>query len=173
MKRGGWPENGADPAWFRGVTAFLTRRPHSAGPTISDASCIQHTVRAIALRSAFLWIKRMIGRTQKSPIRLRRKCRSWKAAGKRFARPLRRAIQHRFSRPSCGCRRGSGCWFGNVRRGKFGDAHGCGREVLAEFQTEIPQPLADDLPKFLPTRGTGTPTIGLLLHVFIGQNGFK
>jgi len=60
-----------------------------------------------------------------------------------------------------------------VRRGKFGDAHGSGREVLAQFQAEIPQPLADDLPKFLPTRGAGTPTIGLLLYVFIGQHGFK
>jgi len=26
LKRGGWPENGADPTWFRAVNAFLTRR---------------------------------------------------------------------------------------------------------------------------------------------------
>jgi len=139
LKRGGWPENGADPTWFRGVNAFLTRRPYGAGPAIPDASRIQHPVRAIALWSAFLWIQRMIGRTEKRPIRLRGKCRPWKAAGKRCACPLRRAIHHRESRLSFGGRRGSRCWFGNVRRSKFSDAHGCGRELLAEFQTEIPQ----------------------------------
>jgi len=172
-KRGEWPENGADPTWFRAVTAFLTRRPRGAGSAIPDASCIQHPVRAITLRSAFLWIQRMMSRTQERPIRLRRKGRSWKAAGKRCACPLRRAIHHRFGRLNCGGRRDYRCWFGNVRRGKFRNAHGGGSELLAEFQAKIPQPLANDLPEFLPTGGTGTPPIGLLLHVFISQHGFK
>ena len=139
LKRGGWPENGADPTWFGGVNAYFPRRPYGAGPAIPDASRIQHPVRAIALWSAFLWIQRMISRTEKRSIRLRGKCRPWKAAGKRCACPLGRAIHYRESRLSFGGRRGARCWFGNVRRGKFSDAHDGGRELLAEFQTEIPQ----------------------------------
>ena len=104
LKRGGWPENGTDPTWFRAGTAFLTGRAYGAGPAIPDAGRIQHPVRAIALRSAFLRIQRMIGRTEKRPIRLRGKCRSWKAAGKGCARPLRRAIHHGESHLSFGGR---------------------------------------------------------------------
>jgi hypothetical protein len=40
LSGGGWPENGTDPTWFRGVNAFLTLGPHGADATIPDASCI-------------------------------------------------------------------------------------------------------------------------------------
>jgi len=38
-------------------------------------------------------------------------------------------------------------------RGEFGGSHLSGREVLPQFQTQIPHPWAEDLPKFLATRG--------------------
>ena len=41
LKRGGWPENGADPAWFRAVNAFLTRRAYGASP--HNPRCEPHT----------------------------------------------------------------------------------------------------------------------------------
>src|SRR5947209_8031437 len=55
------PENRTDPPWFAGGKAFLTLGTHRTGATIADASGIQQTVRAIALRSAFLRVTRMIG----------------------------------------------------------------------------------------------------------------
>jgi hypothetical protein len=45
--------------------------------------------------------------------------------------------------------------------------------VLSEFQAKVPDPLAHDLPKFLPTRGVRAPAIRILLHIFIGEHGFK
>jgi hypothetical protein len=44
--------------------------------------------------------------------------------------------------------------------------------MLSEFQAEIPDPLAQDLPELLPARGMRAPAIGILLEVFIGQNRF-
>ena len=52
------------------------------GATITDASGIQHTIGAIALRSSFLRIERMIGGTEQIAIRLERKSRSWKPTRK-------------------------------------------------------------------------------------------
>src|SRR6266700_6302444 len=88
------PENGTDPSWFAGGTAFLTVGAQLASTTIANASCIQKPVRPIALRSAFLWIERMVSGAEKRTVGLREKCRSWKATGKRRACPLRRSIFH-------------------------------------------------------------------------------
>ena len=45
--------------------------------------------------------------------------------------------------------------------------------MLSAFQAEIPDPLAEDLPELLPTGRMRTPAVGILLDVFIGENGFK
>src|SRR3989454_11437938 len=55
------PENGTDPPGFDREKGFLTLCSHKAVATITNASSIQHTQRAIALRSSFLWVERMIG----------------------------------------------------------------------------------------------------------------
>ena len=55
------PENGTDPPGFDGEKVFLTLCSHKAVATITNASSIHHTQRAIALRSAFLWGERMMG----------------------------------------------------------------------------------------------------------------
>lgn len=55
------PENGTDPPGFDGEKVFLTLCSHKAVATITNASSIQDTQRAIALRSSFLWVERMMG----------------------------------------------------------------------------------------------------------------
>ena len=55
------PENGTDPPGFDGEKIFLTLCSHKAVATITNASSIYHTQRAIALRSSFLWVERMMG----------------------------------------------------------------------------------------------------------------
>ena len=44
---------------------------------------------------------------------------------------------------------------------------------MAQFQAQVPHPLRHDLPDFLPTRSVRTPTIRVLLLVFIGQSRLK
>ena len=148
------PENGTDPSWFGGGKAFLTLGTQLAAAAIADAGCIQQPVRAIALRAAFLRIERMIGGAKQASIRLRDKSRSWKATRKRSACPLRGTIHHGGCRPADGRRLGRRHRLGSKSRSEFGGTHGSGRQVLSEFQTNIPHPLADDLPEFLPTRST-------------------
>src|SRR6266849_320047 len=41
---------------------------------------------------------------------------------------------------------------------------------LAQCQSQVPHPLTRDLPQFLPTRGGGTPAIGIFFDVFISQH---
>lgn len=85
---------------------------------------------------------------------------------------MSRAILHRGSRRGFGNRLG-----GNGRswqsRGEFGRSHSRGREVLSQFQAQIPHPLREDLPEFLSTSAMRTPAIRVLLAVFVGKNGFK
>lgn len=44
---------------------------------------------------------------------------------------------------------------------------------MAQFQAQVPDPLADDLPSLLAASGMTTPAVGVLLQVFIGQSIFK
>jgi hypothetical protein len=39
--------------------------------------------------------------------------------------------------------------------------------MLPKIQTKVPEPLVQDLPAFLTTRGVGTPTIGVLFLIFV------
>jgi hypothetical protein len=51
------------------------------------------------------------------------------------------------------------------RGGKFSGPQRSRRELMAQFETEVPHPLTEDLPGFLPTRGVTTPAVGVLLLV--------
>lgn len=145
----------------------MTLGTQGASATSADASSIQQTERAIALRPSFLWVERMIGATEQGSIELKGKSRSWKATSKRSACPLRRAIPHSRNRL------GGGNRLGLQSRGEFACAHGRGREVLSAFQAKIPQPLREDLPELLSASGMRTPAVRVLLGVFVGKNGFK
>src|SRR5690348_6522856 len=56
---------------------------------------------------------------------------------------------------------------------RFGKGHGAKRgrsAAVSKFQAEIPNPLRKNLPAFLSPGGMRTPTVRLLLPVFICQN---
>ncbi len=44
---------------------------------------------------------------------------------------------------------------------------------MTQLQAEIPDPLTDDLPRFLPGGRMTTPAIRVLLLIFIGKHRFK
>src|SRR6266567_3106449 len=44
---------------------------------------------------------------------------------------------------------------------------------MPQFQTEVPDPWRDNLPRFLSSGRMRTPAVGILLLVFIGQERFK
>jgi len=169
-----WPENGAHSSWFAGGKTFLTLPTPLTSAAIADAGCIEQAERTVTFWPAFLRIEWRVGRTEQTSIRLKGKGRSGEASRKRPACPLRRTID---LSGWCGLAAwcGFAAWRGRSRksRGEFGCEHWGGKQVLPEFQAEIPDPLAHDLPKFLPTRRMGTPTVRILLEVFICQNGFK
>ena len=167
------PENGTDPSWFGGGRAFLTLGTQRTCATITDASRIQQTVRTIALRSAFLRIERMVGRTKERAIRLKGKSGSWEASRKGSACPLRGAILHSSRWRLSGSRLDGGSR-GSIECGsKFAEAHLGGGQMLSQFQAKIPHPLTDHLPEFLPTRRMRNPTIGVLFLIFVSQDGFE
>jgi hypothetical protein len=56
---------------------------------------------------------------------------------------------------------------------KSGDAQLCGRELLPQFQPDIPYPLREDLAKLLAAWGMRVPPIRILLGVFIRKDGLK
>src|SRR6266702_3178007 len=115
------PENRTDAPRFGGEKAFLTLGTQITGTTIANASRIQKTIGAITLWPAFLGIKGAAGGTTQRPIRLKRKCGSWKATGKRGACPLRGTILDHMRRFF-----GASRFFGEGRldcRGEFGQTH--------------------------------------------------
>src|SRR6266536_1019320 len=60
-----------------------------------------------------------------------------------------------------------------VSRSKLGGAHRIGVQVMAQFQTEVPEPLADELPALLSPGGMTTPPNRVLLAILIGECIFK
>ncbi len=56
---------------------------------------------------------------------------------------------------------------------KLGGAHRRRFQVMAQFEPDIPYPLGHDLPGFLPPGRVATPTIGLLLLIFVSQRRLK
>jgi hypothetical protein len=45
--------------------------------------------------------------------------------------------------------------------------------VLSQIETQIPEPLIQDLPKFLTTSGVRTPPIRVLFPIFIREDRLK
>jgi hypothetical protein len=46
-------------------------------------------------------------------------------------------------------------------------------ESLSQLQTQVPDPLAEDLPELLPTSGMRTPAGSHLFLILIGEDGLK
>jgi hypothetical protein len=45
--------------------------------------------------------------------------------------------------------------------------------MLSKFETQIPHPLAENLPEFLSASTLRTPAVRVLLPIFIGEDRFK
>jgi len=60
-----------------------------------------------------------------------------------------------------------------MSRGEFRGTDRYRSQVLAQFQTQVPKPLSEDLKKLLSTSGMRHPAIGILLTIFIGEHRLK
>lgn len=147
------PENGAYPSWFAGRKTFLTLGTQLTLAAIADAGCIQQAERTVSFWTTFLRKKPMVGGTEETSIRLQGESRSGEASCKRSACPLGRTINRGFWRRLGSWGRLSD-WrrLGITSRRKFDRAHRGGKQMLPEFQTNIPDPLVEDLPKLLSAR---------------------
>ena len=56
---------------------------------------------------------------------------------------------------------------------KFGGAHRVRVQLMPQFQTKIPDPLAEQLPYLLTPGRVTDPSVGILLLVFVRQCCFK
>ena len=56
---------------------------------------------------------------------------------------------------------------------KLGGAHRLRFEVMSQFQAQVPYPLRDQLPAFLAPGGMATPSVGILLDVFVRECWLK
>ena len=56
---------------------------------------------------------------------------------------------------------------------KLGGAQHGRLKLMTQLQAQVPNPLADHLPGFLPTRSVRAPAIGILFLVFIGKSRLK
>src|SRR5712691_2767442 len=108
--------------------------------------------------------KRLAGWTAQRPIRLegevlsREMTRFPGQGNRRLAIALYRSLIH------CGL-----C----DRESKLGRAYRSRLQHMTQFQTEVPDPLRDDLPGFLPGGSVRTPSVGLLLQVLISKLWLK
>src|SRR5713101_4338676 len=175
----GWvdrPENGTDPSRLAGRFLFLTLLAQRARTAVTDACSIQQAQGAVPFESALLRVEGMTSRTAQRSIRLERKICACKSFRVRLTGPLRRSIRDCFnSLGSLDSLRKLMCLrrLGSLRRSKFCQAHTAGRQMLPELQAEIPDPLAQDLPAFLPTASMRAPAVRILLFILIGQDGLK
>src|SRR5258708_39487643 len=65
------------------------------------------------------------------------------------------------------------CTRGWESRSKLGRTHGIRMQLMTQLQAQVPHPLAGELPCLLTARSMTTPTIWVLLVVFICQSIFK
>ena len=148
-------EHETDLARLCGVTPFpLTLLTQRAGTTIADTGSIDQAQTPIGFWTPFLQGQRRSSRAAQRPVRLERKV----LAGETTRFP------GRGSRGGCialGRSRSSGYLL--VCRRELGGADWIRMQVMAQFQSHVPDPLTDDLPGFLSPGGMTTPTVGILL----------
>jgi hypothetical protein len=87
-----WSQYRTHPARFERAAALLTLCSQGTGTAMTNARSIQDPQGAITLRTPFLRIQWMVGRTAQRPIWLWSKSGAGKAVGKGGTSPLGRAI---------------------------------------------------------------------------------
>ena len=142
--------------------ALLAQR---AGAATANAGGIHHAQASISFSAVFVRNQLLVSRAPKRPIELASKVLAGKAAcfpggsGGRWTIPRRRSGGGWTS----GCLRASR-W---ESRSKLGGAHRHRLQLVPQFESDIPDPLADDLPGFLSQGCVAAPAVGVLLAVFI------
>src|SRR5258708_2540347 len=137
----------ADPARLRrGAAMPLALHTPRTRSTLAKPSRVDQTQAAISLTALFGCRERLIG---------------GRAAGP--ATPQPKASPPRTARPPGPAGGGS----------KLGGPHRRRLQLMPQFQAQIPHPLRDDLPRFLPPRSVRTPAVGVLFLVFIGKDRLK
>ena len=142
--------------------ALLAQR---AGAATANAGSIHHAQASISFSAVFVRNQLLVSRAPKRPIELASKVLAGKAAcfpggsGGRWTIPRRRSGGGRTS----GCLRASRweSW------SKLGGARRHRLQLVPQFESDIPDPLADDLPGFLSPGRVAAPAVGVLLAVFI------
>lgn len=163
------PNHGTPSSRFFGGGMFLTLLTERADPTRANTPSIQDAPRPLVFGATFLDVERAISGTAQGSSGVQRKGRAREPSGKGPFCPLWRTIHHGGSRfADRGRFAGRGRQTGGSWRA-FSGAHSCWSQALAQFQTNIPQPLSEDRNKLLPTGGMRDPTVGILLAVFIRQ----
>src|SRR5260221_5563322 len=150
------------PAWLQsGATMPLALLSHGTTSTLTDASRIHQPQAAIRLPARFGRREGLPSGATQHAIRLKDKIVPRKTVafegqsylGGRIARGRNCVLLRR--------------WKG---RSKLGGAHRLRLKLVPQLQAEVPDPLRDDLPGFLPAGSVRTPAIRVLFRVFIGQS---
>jgi hypothetical protein len=136
----------------------MPRLSQRTGAAQANAASRCHPQGAIVFRSAFVRGKWTIGGATQGTVRLEGKRGARKPAGTRACGQWWRARDHRRD----GRHR--------VSRSTVGRAHGCGRQMLAEFQPQVPEPWGQDLKTCVSERSARDPPIGVVLLLFIREN---
>jgi hypothetical protein len=109
----------------------------------------------------------MVGGTAQGAVGLGKEGVSGNAAPLSWTRPLGWAVGHGPRRIEDRQRRGWPC------RAEFGQAERRGLKRRPQFQTQVPDPLAENLPAFLSPRRVFSPAVWILCLVLIGQDGLE
>jgi hypothetical protein len=141
-----------------GAAIPLTLFAQRAGATTPDAGRIHHTQTAIGFSAPLMRGKLLASRATECAIWLKSKVLTREAAsfpgqghGCRPV-PLNRSLRVGFLFVSK--------W---ESRSKLGGAHWGGSKLMAQFQAEVPHPLADELPYLLTRCGMACPPVGVVL----------
>jgi hypothetical protein len=145
----------------------LTLLAQGARATVANASCIHDAQTAIGFSTPLMGAKLLVCRTVQCAIGLEGKVLPREAArfpGERdFCRPV--SLNRSLRGGLLVCR-----W---VRWSKLGGAHGIRMKLMSQLQSEVPHPLADELPCLLTRGRMADPSVGILFLVFISQCRFK
>src|SRR6266851_2915020 len=147
-----------------GAALPLTLVAQRAGAATADAGRIHHAQAPISLSAPLVGAQGLPGWAAQRAIRLKDKVATREAAcfpGQSFCNR------------SIALYRGRGGGLLLQLGSKLGCAHRSRAELMAQLQTEVPHPLVDDLPCLLTPGCMTTPTIRVLLHVFIRQGSFE
>jgi hypothetical protein len=151
QRSGKWAENrpeyGAHPTWLRGgASVSQAVNSQQAGSTLADPSSRHDASAALAFRTAFLGRERQSCRTEQRAIGLWREDRGGNSSHLCRVRPLWQPVGD--LREWLRSRGRKGVW---VSGSTVAGTH-CGwMEAMAQFQTQVPHPLAPHVPAFLST----------------------